>query len=198
MFNLILKMRLKINILLIIPLIFMALSCNKNDTDRITRKDVLCEAGKHYILIAKTVTPSVHINYVGYEEIITDLFDQFALCQKQVLLNGETPLNVLAEAYFFLDGTYTYDDYVINNNINDSLILHIYHPYVCNTGTWSLNTDETILTMTSSQGEINTSKIIELTSSDTTQGYLIISNDLTYKNVKYIITSKYMGVYSFP
>lgn len=196
MFNLISKM-IKINLILIIPLTFMSLSCKKNEKEEVTRKDMICEPGKHYNLIAKVVSPTLHISHIGFDELITDLFDQFALCQKQIFIDFtfENYLNSLAEVYFFPDGTCTYDDYALNCNINDSIILLFYHPYVCRTGTWTLNTDETMLTMTSSDGKVIAYKIEELTRSDTDFGYLTLSNYITYRSVKYTITSKYMDGY---
>jgi hypothetical protein len=185
------------NLLLIIPLAFMILGCKKNEKDEVARKDLLCEPGKHYILTAKTVYPALCITRVGYDEYIPDLFDRFCLCQEQVLMNGEYWLKILAKVYFYSDGTYSYDDYALNCSTDDSLVLKFYHPYICNAGTWTLNADESFLTMTTSKGEIITSKIEKLTSSDTETGYLILSNEMAYKNVKYLITSTYIGVYSF-
>jgi hypothetical protein len=185
-------MRIWIIIIIIIPLFFVASGCKKNEKQEVSRKDLLCEPGKYYILIAKTISPALRINREGCVEIIPDLFDRFTLCHEQVLMNAEYWLNILAKAYFYEDGTYTYDDYALNCSTIDSLVLQSYHPFVCNTGLWTLDADETYLAMTSSAGELIISKIEKLTSSDTESGYMILSYEMIHNSIKYTITSTYM------
>jgi hypothetical protein len=178
----------------------MSLSCKKNEKKEVTRKDMICEPGKHYEMIAKSVSPTLHINQNGLDELITDLFDRFVLCQNPIFidLTFTNYINSLADVYFIADGTYFYTDYGLNCiNINDSIIRLFYHPYISPQGTWTLTADETMLTMKSSDGKVIAYKIEELTGSDTDSGYLILSNYINYRSIKYTITSKYKAGFSW-
>jgi hypothetical protein len=124
----------------------MSLSCKKNENKEVTRKDIICEPGKHYEMIAKSFSPTLHINHNGFYELITDPVDRLVIYQKQIFLDYTFTnyINSLADVHFSPDGTYFYEDYgQYCCNIIDTIIQLFYHPYTCPQGTWTLTAGET-------------------------------------------------------
>ena len=127
----------KINLLLIVSLFLVTLSCKKDEEP--SKKELLC--GKNWILTAETVSPAINFNGV----LITDLYAQMDGCTKDDISKFNT------------NGTYTFEEGATKCDVND--------PQVWDSGTWVFNSDQTILVLTSPAiGTVN-AEIIELTSS---------------------------------
>lgn len=148
----------KTNLLLIIALIFLTLSCKKDDET--TKKDLL--SGKNWVVTALTITPGINI---GGGVVISDLYAQTDDCTNDDISN------------FAASGNYTFEEGPTKCDVND--------PQVSDTGTWTFNSDETILVITSSSGYVVNFKIQELTASK-----LIVTNEETFDDgIKYKLTT---------
>jgi hypothetical protein len=164
MFNLIFKTMKKINLLLIITLTVLVFNCKKDEkaTTPISKKDLL--TGKSWILSAETVSPPMNVSGT----LISDLFSQMDACDKDDI------------GRFNSNGTYTIEEGLTKCNAND--------PQVFETGTWTFNSDETILVMTSGSS-ISNAKIQTLTATQ-----LIVIEEETYNSIKYTLTLTYKPI----
>ncbi len=148
----------KINLLLIITFTILVLSCKKDA--KVSKKDLL--SGKNWIMTAETISPAMNVNGT----LITDLYSQTASCTKDDI------------GKFNSNGTYTLEEGLTKCNVND--------PQVFETGTWTFNSNETILVMTSSTGSITNGNIQELTANK-----LILTEEETYNSINYTLTLTY-------
>ena len=160
--NLIFKTMRKISLLLIITLTVSVLNCKKDENVPTSRKDLL--SGKTWIMTAETISPAININGT----LITDFFSQEASCTKDDI------------GKFNANGTYTLEEGQTKCNVND--------PQVFETGTWTFNSDETVLVLTSS-GIITNAKIQELTATK-----LVITEEETINGIKYTLTLTYKTI----
>jgi hypothetical protein len=150
----------KISLLLIAALTIIIMSCEKDE--EASKKEML--AGKNWILTAETINPGIDF---GGGVIITDLFSQYDQCFKDNLIN------------FTSSGNYTFEEGPTKCDSND--------PQVFDAGTWTLNSDETVLVITSS-----TDGVMNLTIQELTGSKLIVTYEETYDGIKYKLTSTYM------
>jgi hypothetical protein len=148
----------KTNFLLIITITLLAFSCKKDE--KVMKKDLL--SGKDWILISETISPALDVNGT----LITDLYSQLDACDKDDI------------GKFNSNGTYTLEEGLTKCDVND--------PQVYETGTWTFNSDETIIVTSSSTGEVTNSNIQELTANK-----LILKQEAIFNNINYTITSTY-------
>ena len=158
MFNLISKTMRKISLLLIITLTFLVFNCKKDA--QVSKKDLL--SGKNWIMTAETISPAMIVNGT----LITDLYSQTASCTKDDI------------GKFSSNGTYTLEEGLTKCGVND--------PQVFETGTWTFNSNETILVMTSNTGTVTNGKIQELAANK-----LILTEEETYNSINYTLTLTY-------
>jgi hypothetical protein len=149
----------KTSLLLIAALTIIALSCSKDES--VSKKELL--TGKNWILTAETVNPGIDF---GGGIIITDLFSQYDVCYKDNISN------------FTTTGTYTFEEGPTKCDSND--------PQVFDAGTWTFNSDETILVVTST-----TNGVTNLTISELSASKLVVTYEQTYNSIKYKLTSTY-------
>ncbi len=152
----------KTNFLLIISFTFLASGCQK-DNEEVTRKDMLC--GKNWVLISETINPALDVDGT----LITDLYSQYATCDKDDI------------GKFNTNGTYTLEEGKTKCEGTD--------PQVYETGTWSFNSDETIIIVTPSSGSVDERKIQGLTANK-----LILTEEIINANIMYKITSTYQSI----
>lgn len=163
MFNLNFKTMRKIKILSIITLTVLVINCKKDESVTSSRKDLL--SGKSWIMTAETISPAINVNGV----LITDFYAQEASCTKDDIAKLNS------------NGTYTLEEGPTKCDAND--------PQVFETGTWTLNSDETILVMTSSTSIVTNAKIQELTASK-----LVITEEETLSGIKYTLTISFKTI----
>ena len=159
MFNLISKTMRKTDFLFIAAMTIMTLSCSKDE--EATKKEML--TGKNWILTAETINPGIDF---GGGIIITDLFSQYEECYKDNIAN------------FTSSGNYTFEEGPTKCDSND--------PQVFDSGSWTFNSDETILVITST-----TEGVMNLTIQELTASKLIVTFEQTYDLIKYKMTSTY-------
>ena len=147
----------KIKILSIITLTVLVINCKKDENVTSSRKDLL--SGKSWIMTAETISPAINVNGT----LITDLFSQEPSCAKDDIAKLNS------------NGTYTLEEGQTKCSVND--------PQVYETGTWTLNSDETIIVMTSSTSIVTNAKIQELTASK-----LVTTEEETLSGIKYTLT----------
>jgi hypothetical protein len=147
-----------IKLLFFIALTFLVLSCEK-DKDH-TKKELL--SIKNWILVAESISTAFYYNGVP----ITDTYSQYDACIKDDIASFET------------NGTYSLEEGATKCDVND--------PQVFETGTWTFNSDETILVMTSNIGEVINNEIVELTANK-----VILKVEETIDEVNYTLTSTY-------
>lgn len=149
----------KISLLLIAVLTIITMSCEKDEDP--SKKELL--TGKNWILISETINPGLDF---GGGIIITDIFSQYDQCYKDNLIN------------FTTSGGYTFEEGATKCDSND--------PQVFDAGTWTFNSDETILVVTST-----TDGVMNLTLQELTASKLIVTFEQTYDAIKYKMTSTY-------
>jgi hypothetical protein len=149
----------KTSLLLIAALTIIALSCSKDDAA--TKKEML--TGKNWILTAETINPGLDF---GGGIIITDIYSQYDQCYKDNIAN------------FTTSGNYTFEEGPTKCDSND--------PQVFDAGTWTFNSDETILVVTST-----TDGVMNLTIQELTASKLVVTFEQTYDAIKYKMTSTY-------
>jgi len=152
----------KIKILLIITLIAMVVNCKKDENAATSRKDLL--SGKTWIMTAETISPAMNVNGT----LITDFYSQEPSCTRDDIAKLNS------------NGTYTLEEGATKCSAND--------PQVYETGTWTLNSDETVLVLTSN-GTVTNAKIQELTATK-----LVIIEEETLNGIKYTLTSTYKTI----
>ncbi|MHC1707713.1 MAG: DUF5004 domain-containing protein [Bacteroidales bacterium] len=112
-------MRRLASVLMMGLMIFVALSCKKDKDESNTDK----LTGKWWINTSMTIDPAVNLGGT----LITDLWSQLPVCVKDDIQKFES------------DGVYTFDEGATKCSTNDPQTT---------TGTWSFNSDETILSVT--------------------------------------------------
>jgi hypothetical protein len=153
----------KKTLVFIVMLTFLVFNCKKDEKVTTSKKDLL--SGKSWIMTAETISPAINVNGT----MITDLYSQTANCTKDDI------------GKFNSNGTYTLEEGPTKCSVND--------PQVFETGTWTLNSDETIIVMTSSTGSVTNGKIQELTASK-----LVLTEEETYNSIKYTLTISYKPI----
>jgi len=118
--------------------------------------------GKSWKLTAVTVSPAMTILGVS----ITDWYAQLDACEQDNI------------TYFKTGGTYTIEEGATKCDSSD--------PQVYDTGTWTFNSDETILVLTSTGGTPESCNITSISSSS-----IKITYQETYSSVKYTFTVTY-------
>jgi len=148
----------KTNLLLIITLTLLALSCKKDEN--LSKKELLI--GKEWIMTAQTVSPAMNIDGT----LITGLYAQYDPCDKDDI------------GKFNSNGSYTLEEGLTKCDVSN--------PQVYETGTWTFNSDETIIVMTSSTGTVTNRKIQELT-----EIKIIITEEEVVEGIKYTVTTTF-------
>ena len=115
-------------------------------------------------MTAESISPAINVNGT----LITDFYSQEPSCTKDDLAKLNS------------NGTYTLEEGLTKCSAND--------PQVYETGTWTLNSDETVLVMTSS-GVVTNAKIQELTATK-----LVITEEETINGIKYTLTITFKTV----
>jgi len=127
----------RIYFLSLVIMIIALVNCKKDST--LTKKEML--TGKNWILSACTVSPAMSFNGTTS----TDWFGHLDACIGDNILMFNT------------NGTFTTDEGAIKCNSAD--------PQVEDSGTWTFNADETVISMTHSASAATTMTIISLSSS---------------------------------
>jgi hypothetical protein len=152
----------KLNLLLILTVFLSFLSCT--DEDKPSKKELI--SGHKWILEAYTVDPA--LNWDGYGTMVTNIFAQLDPCTQDDIFNLSS------------NGTYTAEEGATKCDIND--------PQVFGTGTWTFNSDETVLVITyTGETDVDNYQIKELTSSKMVLVEVVTSDDY----VTYTFTETY-------
>ena len=130
-----------ISFLTVTLILFSFVGCEDED-DTPSKKDLLVE--KKWELSALTVDPAIPVDQYG--TMATDLYAQMDNCEKD---------NVL---YLKENGNYSWEEGTTKCESDD--------PQVFETGTWSFNSDKTVLVLSRSDGENINYDIEDISSSE--------------------------------
>ncbi len=135
-----------------------AISCKKEKS--LSNESML--TGKNWKVVGYTVDPGLSINGT----IVTNLYEQFDPCVKDDIFNCKT------------DRTYTMEEGLIKCSVDD--------PQVYESGTWTFNSDETVLILTTSGGIMTNYNLENLSSTE-----IVLKTEVFIDNLKYITTTTY-------